>query len=114
MPEIGTSGSMSGDGKRSVAAWPKLPRPSSTLPKAAVEQTSVDGSNVPLPDSYTAASLFDHLVGALLQEPRHLQPKRLGGLKVDDQLEFRRLLHGEIGRLRAPEDLRHDYRGLPP
>jgi hypothetical protein len=34
MPEIGTSGSMSGDGKRSVAAWPKLPRPSSTLPAA--------------------------------------------------------------------------------
>jgi hypothetical protein len=33
MPEIGTSGSMSGDGKRSVAEWPKLPRPSSTLPK---------------------------------------------------------------------------------
>jgi hypothetical protein len=32
MPEIGTSGSMSGDGKRSVAEWPKLPRPSSTLP----------------------------------------------------------------------------------
>jgi hypothetical protein len=34
MPEIGTSGSMSGDGKRSAAAWPKLPRPSSTLPNA--------------------------------------------------------------------------------
>ena len=32
MPKIGTSGSMSGDGKRSVAAWLKLPRPSSTLP----------------------------------------------------------------------------------
>ena len=31
MQEIRTSGSMSGDGKRSVAAWPKLPRPSSTL-----------------------------------------------------------------------------------
>ena len=26
MPEIGTSGLMSGDGKRSVAEWPKLPR----------------------------------------------------------------------------------------
>src|SRR3954469_19719650 len=26
-----TSGLMSGDGKRSVAAWPKPPRPSSTL-----------------------------------------------------------------------------------
>jgi hypothetical protein len=37
MPEIGTSGSMSGDGKRSAAAWPKLPRPSSTLPKTTSE-----------------------------------------------------------------------------
>src|SRR5580765_6907293 len=32
MREIRTSGLMSGDGKRSVAAWPKPPRPSSTLP----------------------------------------------------------------------------------
>jgi hypothetical protein len=44
MPEIGTSGSMSGDGKRSAAAWPKLPRPSSTLPS----ETSAD-------ERYTAA-----------------------------------------------------------
>ena len=43
MPEIGTSGSMSGDGKRGVAEWPKLPRPSSTLPSrhfAATQQFS--------------------------------------------------------------------------
>ena len=32
MLEIGTSGLMSGNGKRGVAAWPKPPRPSSTLP----------------------------------------------------------------------------------
>ena len=32
MLEIGTSGLMSGEGKRGVAAWPKLPRLSSTLP----------------------------------------------------------------------------------
>jgi transposase len=31
MRAIRTSGLMSGDGKRGVAAWPKLPRPSSTL-----------------------------------------------------------------------------------
>src|SRR3954451_737746 len=31
MREIRTSGLMSGDGKRSVAAWPKPTRPSSTL-----------------------------------------------------------------------------------
>ena len=36
MPEIGTSGSMSGDGKRGVAEWPKLPRPSSTLPSRPI------------------------------------------------------------------------------
>ena len=32
MLEIGTSGSMSGEGKRGEAAWLKLPRLSSTLP----------------------------------------------------------------------------------
>src|SRR5215813_13108336 len=57
MREIRTSGSMSGDGKRSVAAWPKLPRPSSTPPtrtsgnvrlesekrsKADIKQTSLE------------------------------------------------------------------------
>ena len=31
MPETGTSGLMSGERKRNVAAWPKLPRLSSTL-----------------------------------------------------------------------------------
>jgi hypothetical protein len=40
MREIRTSGSMNGDGKRSVAAWPKLPRPSSTLPKLPRASTS--------------------------------------------------------------------------
>ena len=34
MPEIGTSGLMSGDGKQGDAGWPKPLRPSSTLPEA--------------------------------------------------------------------------------
>src|SRR3954463_14503736 len=34
MRVIRTSGLTSGDGKRGVAAWPKPPRPSSTLPDA--------------------------------------------------------------------------------
>ena len=33
MPETGTFGLMSGERKRSVAVWPKLPRLSSTLPR---------------------------------------------------------------------------------
>jgi len=43
MREIRTSGSMSGDGKRRVAAWPKLPRPSSTLPDPKCPNVSVYG-----------------------------------------------------------------------
>jgi hypothetical protein len=48
MLEIGTSGLMSGDGKRSVAAWPKLPRPSSTLPalKDAIAHARVLGKEL--------------------------------------------------------------------
>ena len=41
MPEIGTSGSMSGNGKRNVAERPKLPRPSSTLPSRHVAPRSL-------------------------------------------------------------------------
>jgi hypothetical protein len=29
---------MSGDGKRGVAEWPKLPRPSSTLPERLIDR----------------------------------------------------------------------------
>ena len=44
MPEIGTSGSMSEDGKRSVAKWPKLPRLSSTLPKLKCRDVCVESA----------------------------------------------------------------------
>jgi hypothetical protein len=37
MPEIGTSGSMSEDEKRSDATWPQRPRSSSTLPTSEVK-----------------------------------------------------------------------------
>jgi hypothetical protein len=42
MLEIGTSGLMSGEGKRGVAAWPKLPRPSSTLPSLTSDSRGID------------------------------------------------------------------------
>src|SRR5215218_8011555 len=43
MREIRTSGLTSGDGKRGVAAWPKPPRPSSTLQvKGRKRQAMVD------------------------------------------------------------------------
>src|SRR6267154_434723 len=41
MREIRTSGLMSGEGKRGVAARPKLPRPSSTLPMKCAAAPSI-------------------------------------------------------------------------
>jgi hypothetical protein len=38
------------------------------------------------------ARLFDHLVGAVEQWKRHIEVDRLGGLEIDDKLEFYRLL----------------------
>jgi hypothetical protein len=50
MPEIGTSGSMSGDGKRGVAEWPKLSRPSSTLPKRTLPNVSCESALASIED----------------------------------------------------------------
>jgi hypothetical protein len=43
--------------------------------------------------------LRDNLIRAQEQRRRDRQPKRLGGLEIDDQLELRRLLDGKIARL---------------
>ena len=40
--------------------------------------------------------LFDHVVGAAVQREWHREPKRLGGLEVDDQLRPRDLLDRQV------------------
>ena len=47
---------------------------------------------------------FDHLVGALLENPRHVEAERLCGLEVDHQLVLCRRLHRQVGGLLALED----------
>jgi hypothetical protein len=92
MPEIGTSGSMSGDGKRSVATWPKLPRPSSTLPsRRSLRRTKFRRNRR---HCLAGTFLLDHLVGAGEQSRRHVEAQRLGGLEINYELELGRSLDG--------------------
>src|SRR6516162_609281 len=47
---------------------------------------------------------LNNLIRRSQQRLRDGDAKRLGGLEVDDEFEFRRLLHGEVGRLFAFEN----------
>src|SRR6476660_3258477 len=47
---------------------------------------------------------LNHLVGALLEKPGHVEAERLGCLEIDDQLELDWRLHRKIGRLLASKD----------
>ena len=49
--------------------------------------------------------LLDHLIGADKQRGRDRKAKSLRRLEIENQLKLRRLLHGEVPRFRAPQDL---------
>jgi len=58
----------------------------------------------PLVRRYRVIRLFDDLLGAGEDRWRDRQAERLGGIEIDHQLEGRRLLDRQIGRLRALQD----------
>src|ERR1700730_7641096 len=89
MREIRTSGLMSGEGKRSGAAWPKPPRPSSTLLKrgkndaadaAAIEPRPCHGEAmrfVPVKNVEQQATLMLHKTRELLIKQRTMSVNAL-------------------------------------
>src|SRR5262245_3966482 len=62
----------------------------------------------------TAATSFDHLVGAGEQRRRHVERERLCGGQIDDELELGRLLDWNIGRLCSAQHLVDDLGGASP
>src|SRR5262249_15687311 len=66
----------------------------------------------PPPTHQQTIFLFDHLVGAAEQRERKVNAERLGGLEVDEQLDFCDLLSGEVGRPLGLENAAGVYASL--
>src|SRR6266436_406269 len=60
--------------------------------------------NAPQQTTWRLHALFDHLVGAAEQREWHREPKRLGGLQVEDQFDLGELLHRQRGGILALEN----------
>ena len=61
----------------------------------------------------TSRRSLDHLVGAPEQSDREGDTQRLGSLEIDDQLDLRGLLYGQVGWLLAPENATRIDAGQP-
>jgi hypothetical protein len=85
-------------------------------PKADIDRRLWNVRFVPI----AAICSFDYLVGAGEQGYRHGNPERLDGLKIDDQLDFRDLLHRQVSgglleravRLRCLSLARNNHRRI--
>src|SRR6266852_4759497 len=109
------------EGRRAMSNWalaPSIPikhgtstLPVSCGPQATTPRTSKKpalwavSSTGLLGWASPCAYLSDHLVRQEQERRRDGDPERLGGLQVDDELKLHGLLHGQVGRLGAPENL---------
>src|SRR5713101_7270832 len=82
-------------------------------PAAPRRRAAWRGAPHPCQPGTSAAPSLDDLIRPPQQRWRDRQAEGLGGLEVDDQLELRRLLDGQVGGLGALEDLVDVGRGPP-
>jgi hypothetical protein len=76
--------------------------PSHYLPQASGQGIVAGQTSLPeVARCGAALILFDQFVGAAEQRHWNSEAERLGGLKIDDQLEFGCSLNRQIGRLVA-------------
>src|SRR5262245_18760783 len=82
----------------------------SALPPIATKKADIRNRPCPLfPQKRTHAaqqerSLFDQLVGELLEMQRHVEAECLCGLEVDHKLELGRCLYRKVAGLFTPKD----------
>jgi hypothetical protein len=63
---------------------------------------------------FSCVCLFDYLIRLEEELRGEREPEDLGGLEIDDQLELRGLLHGQVGWRGALQDFIHVVGGAPP
>ena len=82
--------------------WMPGPRPAMTV--ITVIQRNRNTPKCPKIADASGFCSFNHLVGKGNQRRRHRDTDHLCRAQVDDEIEFDRRLHGEIGRLLTLED----------
>jgi hypothetical protein len=79
--------------------------------KGALCRTTLLGCKIAKRFVLSLLRLFDHLVGERQEGFRDRQPKRLGGFKIDDKIEFIRLFYWNIAGVRSAQNLVHQIGG---
>jgi hypothetical protein len=83
--------------------------------RAPIEaDSSAATCKLPSTRTYARGPLLNHLVGAGEQCARNRKAKLLGGLQIDDEFEFGRLVDRDVTRFGPVEDLVHIVGHAPP